>query len=83
MPCPWPGMVRFRHPGDAPDDLPDSPKSPGMFPPMFPTQFPIGVRDSLELPMSVGTESGTPCEARAHNADYSTTSRRMVDPAQN
>lgn len=54
-----------------------------MFPPMFPIQFPIGVRDSLELPMSVGTESGTPCEARAHNADYSTTSRRMVDPAQN
>ena len=45
---------------------------------MFPIQFPIGVRDSLELPMRVGTESGTPCEARAHNADYSTTSRRPV-----
>jgi len=43
-------MMRFRHPGDAPDNVPDSQKSPGMFPAMFPIQFPIGVRDSLGAP---------------------------------
>ena len=52
MLCPWPGMVRFRHPGDAPDDVPDSQKSPGMFPTMFPIGFPIGAGtpwESLEV----------------------------------
>ncbi len=46
MPYPWRGMVRFRHPGEAPDDVPDSQKSPGMFPTTFPIQVPIRVRDS-------------------------------------
>ena len=46
MPCPWRGMMRFKHPGDAPDNVPDSQKSPGMFPATFPIGFPIWFRDS-------------------------------------
>ena len=52
MPCPWRGMMRFRHPGEAPDNVPDSQKSPGMFPAMFPIQFPISVTGSLGRPDS-------------------------------
>lgn len=50
MPRPWRGIVRFRHPGDAPDNVPDSTKSPGMFPTMFPIEFPVRVGDSLGRP---------------------------------
>ena len=60
MRCPWRGMMRFRHPGDAPDNVPDSTKSPWMFPAMFRIQFPIGVRDSLGRPGSRPDPMGTP-----------------------
>lgn len=52
-------MVRFRHPGDAPDNVPDSEKLPGLFPGMFPIGFPMCVRDSLGRPDRHGRSSGS------------------------